>query len=143
MGTVLGSRRANNRKKQRGTRNRVLHECTRERSVALLLAVALLASQGGREAQERVRKDLADDQRDWYALRALRIVPLQFTAPMLCSMVERGQYSDETYDAIVALGRLPHNSSRAAPAAQALSSAIDKMRGKPWHDGMRTRRLPR
>jgi hypothetical protein len=53
-------------------------------------------------------------------------------------LVEKAEYSDETYDAIIALGRLPNEASQAAPAAQALISAISKMRGKPWLDGMRT-----
>ena len=63
---------------------------------------------------------------------------LRFAAPTLCELVERAEYSDETYDAIVALGRLPSEASQAVPAVQALPAVIAKMRGKPWNDGMRT-----
>jgi hypothetical protein len=56
----------------------------------------------------------------------------------LCELVERGDWRDETYDAIVALGRLPNSSPHVTRAAQDLSAAIVKMRGTPWQDGMRT-----
>src|SRR5262245_47385036 len=47
-------------------------------------------------------------------------------------------YTDETYDAIMALGKIPSDWSQSTMAAQALSACIIKMRGSPWKDGMRT-----
>ena len=60
------------------------------------------------------------------------------TVDSLSELVERGDWIDETFDAIVALGRLPSASPHVTRAAQALSAAIVKMRGTPWKDGMRT-----
>jgi hypothetical protein len=102
------------------------------------LAVAFQASKGDRAAQEKIKDAFANKQLQWHVLRALRVMPLRFAGPKLCELVEKAEYSDETYDAIIALGRLPNEASQAVPAAQALISAISKMRGKPWLDGMRT-----
>ena len=102
-----------------------------------LLASAWLASHGDPKALKRIRAALAEDRR-WFALRALRVVPLQATVPALCEIVQRGDYSDETYDAIMALGVVPGGWSHASAAAQTLSGAIVTMRGAPWKDGMRT-----
>ena len=101
------------------------------------LALAFIASKGDPAAQEKIKSDFKSGQRQWEILRALRIVPLRFAGPTLCDLIERAEYSDETYDAILASGRLPNEPLQAVPAAQALSSAITTMRGKPWHDGMR------
>jgi HEAT repeat protein len=102
------------------------------------LALAFLASKGNRAALAEIKDDFAKGQRRWEILRALRIVPLRFAGQTLCGIVENAEYSDETYDAILALGRLTNESLQPVPAAQALSSAIATMRGKPWHDGMRS-----
>jgi hypothetical protein len=53
-------------------------------------------------------------------------------------MAEAAEYSDETYDAIMALGKVPVEWAQAERAAQALLSSVVKMRGSPWKDGMRT-----
>jgi hypothetical protein len=103
-----------------------------------MLACAYLASHDDRLAQERIKKSLTNRQTQWPVLRALRVVSLPFTVGTLCELVERGDYTDETYDAIVALGRVPSTSPHISRAAQALSRAIVTMRGTPWKDGMRT-----
>ena len=104
-----------------------------------LLANAFLASRGDRKALAKVKKALADGGDDtWFALRALRIVPLQATVPTLCDIVRGGIYSDVTYDAVMALGMVPGDWSHATAAAQALSATVVAMRGAPWKDGMRT-----
>ena len=103
-----------------------------------MLAFAYLASSGDRQAQEHIRTRLSHPDSQGYVLRALRVVLLPSTVIAMCELVEQGKYSDESYDAIVALGRLPPASSHAPRAAQALSTAIINMRGNPWQDGMRT-----
>ena len=103
-----------------------------------LLASAWLASHGDRKALQRVRAALAEDDKRWFALRALRVVPLQAMVPALCEIVQRAEYSDETYDAIMALGVVPGGWNHATAAVQTLSGAIVTMRGVPWKDGMRT-----
>jgi hypothetical protein len=103
-----------------------------------LLANAYLASLGDRKALQKVKAGLADGDKLWFALRALRVVPLQATVPTLCKLVEEGAYSDNTYDAVMALGMVPGGWSHATAAAQTLSGCIVGMRGSPWKDGMRT-----
>jgi len=102
-----------------------------------MLARAYLALGGNEDAQETIDRGLIDKELLWPVLRALRVVPLQSAVDKLCEIVQTGSYTDATYDATVALGRLPSKSSRASDAAQALSLAITKMRGSPWKDGMR------
>jgi HEAT repeat protein len=104
-----------------------------------LLATAFLASLKDPEAVKKIREGL-DNLPDalWYILRALRIVPLPFAVQKLCKIVEKAEYSDATYDAIVALGNVPGNWNHSLMATQSLSACIIKMRGSPWQDGMRT-----
>jgi HEAT repeat protein len=106
--------------------------------LVVLLAAAFLASLKDREAMERIREGLDNPDNLWYVLRALRIVPLPFAVPKLCKIVEKAEYTDATYDAIVALGNIPGNWNHSIMAAQSLSACIIKMRGSPWQDGMRT-----
>lgn len=103
-----------------------------------MLANAFLASKGDVDAQERITEAIRQGQDRWATFRALRVVLLPFAVDTLCQTVELSEYTDETYDAIVALGKLPSASPRALNAAQALSAAVLKLRGKPWQDGMRT-----
>jgi HEAT repeat protein len=102
------------------------------------LALAFMASKGDRAALAEIKDNFKKGERKWEILRALRIVPLKFAGPILCTIVEGAEYTDETYDAILALGRLTSESLQPVPAAQALASAITSMRGKPWQDGMRS-----
>jgi hypothetical protein len=118
--------------------DKVAREASQRKGDPLMscLGLALMASKGDPSAQNRIRANLTNPKLDWYVVRALRIVPLQFTVPGLCNLVEKAESSYKTYDAIVALGRL-RSDSRAEPAVQALSSFIGKARGNPWLDGMR------
>ncbi|MGE0665329.1 MAG: hypothetical protein AB7O49_02120 [Sphingomonadales bacterium] len=104
-----------------------------------LLADAWLATRGDRKALAKVRKALeAGGDDTWFALRALRVVPVPATVPTLCEIVRGGIYSDVTYDAVMALGIVPGDWSHATAAAQALSATVVSMRGAAWKDGMRT-----
>jgi hypothetical protein len=102
-----------------------------------MLAAAFLASLNDRPSAEKIRKHLDNSRNKWPVLRALRIVPLPVTVPALCKIVESADYTDATYDAIVALGMTPGDWNQAPMAAQALSACIVKMRGSPWKDSMR------
>ena len=103
-----------------------------------MLATAFLGSLNDAKASQKIRKRLDDPRTQWFVLRALRIVPLPAAVPAICKIVEEAGYTDETYDAIMALGKIPSDWSHSTMAAQALSACIIKMRGSPWKDGMRT-----
>lgn len=103
-----------------------------------MLGWAYLASTGDRAAQDKIKHHLSISKTQWAVLRALRVVPLQFTVASICELIEQNEYTDETYDAIVALGRITSTSPHASKAAQTLAAAIVKMRPSPWKDGMRT-----
>jgi hypothetical protein len=102
-----------------------------------MLASAWRASKGDRTALQRIKAALANPEMSWFALRALRVVPLEKTVPTLCEIALRDEYTDITYDAIVALGMVPGGWNHSNAAAQALSNVIITARGTPWKDGMR------
>lgn len=103
-----------------------------------MLANAYLASLGEKSAMTKIRTALESPETQWPCLRALRIVPLPATVSTLCDIVANGDYSDEAYDAIMALGSVPSDWTQAPQSAQVLASAILAMRGSPWKDSMRT-----
>lgn len=103
-----------------------------------MLATAFLGSLNDGKATQKIRKCLDEPRTQWFVLRALRVVPLPATVSAICKIVEEAGYTDETYDAIMALGKIPSDWSHSTIAAQALSACIIKMRGSPWKDGMRT-----
>jgi HEAT repeat protein len=107
------------------------------------LATAILACKGDPQYLALVETNLnGDEVEKWSMLRALRIVPIAETGIVrqLCDIVENAGYSDLTFDAIVALGKLPVNSQVAESAAQTLSNYLIKYRW-PMYDAMRTRAL--
>lgn len=106
--------------------------------LASTLATAYLASQKDIKSLKRIRDFLDADDKQWFALRALRVVPLPATVPDVCRIVDNAAYSDETYDAIMALGMIPNEWPQSKQAAQSLSGCIEKLRRSPWKDGMRT-----
>jgi hypothetical protein len=117
--------------------------CAREEPLVLSLAYAILASRGDAECLKVVQDRLEQDSRDtWAVLRALRFVPVLNAAVIrsLCTMVEQGAYSDLTFDAIVALGRIPPDCQYADGAAQTLANYLVKYRW-PMYDSMRTKAL--
>jgi HEAT repeat protein len=104
-----------------------------------MLALAYVASTGLQSARKSIAKHLDEEDMQWAVLRALRVVPLPFTVGKLCELVEGGRYTDVTYDAIVALGKLQNGPSNLVlRASQALITASTNMRVSPWKDGMRT-----
>lgn len=103
-----------------------------------LLATAHLASINDAKAMQRIKKGFEQQEEVWYVARALRIVPLPAAIAPLCDIVNRGDYANETYDAIMALNRVPPNWTQAALAGDALAGFVRKMRAYPWKDGMRT-----
>jgi len=109
-----------------------------DHALVTMLGLAYLASTDVPGAQDDIKKHLKNPETQWAVLRALRVVPLQFTVGQLCELVDRGGYADETYDAIVALGRLTSTSPHVSRVAQTLATAIITMRASPWKDGMRT-----
>ncbi len=115
----------------------------REEPLVLSLAYAILASRGDAECMKVVQDRLEQNSREtWAMLRALRVVPALNAAVIhsLCSTVEQGTYSDLTFDAIVALGRIPPDSQYADGAAQTLANYLVKYRW-PMYDSMRTKAL--
>jgi HEAT repeat protein len=101
------------------------------------LATAFLALDDTKIAQ-KLKQDLEDPDKLWFVLRALRIVPIPITVSAICELVKNAQYTDATYDAIMALGKIPGDWTHSTIASQALSACILKLRGSPWMDGMRT-----
>jgi hypothetical protein len=110
-------------------------------SLVGMLSTAYLASRNDKAALETIKDNLADPDKIWYVLRALRIVPLPATVPTLCKIIEEGAYTDEAYDALMAVGVIPSNWNHTADAAEALSTFIRKVRGTPWKDSMRSSAL--
>ena len=80
--------------------------------LAPTLAVAYLAAGKDIPALKRIREYLSHVEMQWFALRALRVVPLPATVRDLCRIVDDAEYPDETYDAIVALGNVPDTTGR-------------------------------
>lgn len=118
-----------------------------ENHLVAMLATAFLASIQDTYAQNKIDKylgtednpvDSMNTKMQLAVLRALRTVPLDFTVAALCETVKKGDYSDVTYDAIVALGKIPNDWPGASEAADVLSVCIRKLRGAPWMDSMHT-----
>jgi hypothetical protein len=108
-----------------------------EHPMVRTLAYAYLA-QEDEKALAFMRESLGDRATQWFALRALRELPLHATVDAVCDIIIGGEYSDETYDAIMALGAVPVDWNEAERCAQTLSSCIGSMRDSAWKDGMRT-----
>jgi HEAT repeat protein len=107
------------------------------------LAHAILAARGDAESLKVVVDALEpDSETAWATLRALRVVPILKPAVIgtLCAIVDKGTYTDLTFDAIMALSRIPADSQHADAAAQALAGYLVKYRW-PMYDSMRSRAL--
>jgi hypothetical protein len=114
-----------------------------EDPLVLSLAYAILASRGDAECLRAVQDRLTNNSRDtWAMLRALRVVPVLNPAVIhsVCTVVDNGAYSDLTFDAVVALGRIPPDSQHADTAAQTLANYLVKYRW-PMYDSMRVKAL--
>jgi HEAT repeat protein len=114
------------------------------RALIPCLANAVLAQRGDKQALQAVEQKLTGDSNDQFAiLRALRVVPLGEHEPVvarLCDLVDQGGYSDITFEAIVALGRLPRDSRHVGGAAHSLSEFLVEYRW-PMYDSMRAKAL--
>jgi HEAT repeat protein len=115
----------------------------KEDDLVRMLGKTILASRGDREALADIKKAIEDPslRLQWATLRALRIVPLTATMAGICGIVEQGSYSDETYDAIVALGRIPRDSAQAERAARTLTTFVATHKRSPLREGMRVRAM--
>ena len=102
------------------------------------LGEAILASRGDAAALKKIEDGLTNPERQWATLRALRIVPIPSMFHRINNLVDRGEYSDITYDAIIALSRAQSPSPHAERAARSLGNFIAQFRRSPLRDGMRT-----
>jgi HEAT repeat protein len=111
--------------------------------IKMLSRAVLAARDKDEKARRQIEEALAgsDLGRVWATLRALRLVPITATFQKICEIVEGNANSDETYDAIIALCRVPPGSTHAQCAAGTLTNLIRKSRPSPWLDGMRTAAL--
>lgn len=115
----------------------------REREpLVLKLAEAILVSKGDSHSLQEIQKGLAEPESQWATLRALRVVPILATVKRLCEIVEGDEFSNEKYDAIIALGQVPSTaSSHAEISARTLTNFIAKYRRSPFWDGLRTKAI--
>ena len=103
------------------------------------LATAILASENDSGALHEILAGAR--QKEWETLRALRVVPVEEAVSLLCDVVVSPEFSDATYDAIVALGAIPVEWSSADAAVTALITCVKECRRHPWWDGMRMKAL--
>jgi HEAT repeat protein len=108
------------------------------------LAQAVLAANGDEQATVDIRNTLraGESEEKWAVLRGLRVIPKLVPSVVreLCAIVDRGLYVDSTFDAIVALGKIPPDSPHAEAAAESLQSYLINHRW-PMQESMRTRAL--
>jgi hypothetical protein len=123
---------------------KTIYDVQDEAPVVKSLARAVLASHGDEKAVDDIRNILkADDSEErWAVLRGLRVIPKLVPTAVreLCAIVDKGLYVDSTFDAIVALGKLPAESPHAEAAAESLQSYLVNHRW-PMQESMRTRAL--
>ena len=116
------------------------------------LAKAILAGAGDQSCAEEIKQALNDgsgkaaaESNRWAVLRALRFVNLPFAVEPVAEIVNNAArkltFSDVTFDAIVALGNVPSDSSEANVAANALINIITRSRDFQFWDVMRIRAI--
>lgn len=117
---------------------------TTETPVVRSLARVVLAGLGDEDALEEIQRSCGNGHRgeQWAVIRSLRVVPnvVPFLVRELCSVVTDGKYADITFDAIVALGRIPPESQHAEKAAQTLATFLINHRW-PSYEAMRGKAL--
>jgi HEAT repeat protein len=113
--------------------------------LVVMLAHAILAERGNTASLNALRDALLDTTQDkqWEALRALRVVPVQDGALLrkLCEFVDEGTNSDITYDSIQALTNVNKDSEYSKIAARALGNFVDRWSTYPGRDAMRIRAI--
>jgi hypothetical protein len=111
----------------------------------VLLAHAIMAKRGQSENLRVLRDGLFNPAQklQWEALRAIRIVPVEDGEIIrkLCAIVDEGQYSDITYDAIQALSNIGSDSEYAKIAARYLGNFVDRWSTYPGRGAMRIRAI--
>jgi HEAT repeat protein len=114
---------------------------TQHQQLTSTLASAILAASGDKESRALIENYLSDSQgtveRQWLALRALRISPVPGTYERLCEIVERAEYNDATFDAIRALRNVRRGTPRAERALLSVAKAMAKFRDNIFYDSMR------
>lgn len=100
-------------------------------------AHAVLASRGDAASLGCLAAEFPSGEKLWATLRALRVVPINSFFKEMVPIVEAGAMRDETYDAIIALGRAPKGSEHANTASLCLEKFITEFRISPMRDGMR------
>ena len=110
-------------------------------ALVIMLARAILAAQGNETRRNEMQDALNDFELQWAALRALRVIPIPALIGAVAAFVDEGNYSDATYDAIVALSAVPAESPHAARAARTLANFVARYRRSSLRDGMRTAAL--
>ncbi len=105
------------------------------------LAAAILASSGDREGTRALESGIDDPDLQWATLRALRVVPIPALFSHIAAIVGEGEYSDATYDAIVALSAAPPGTAHAERAARTLSNFVATYKRSALRDGERTAAL--
>lgn len=114
------------------------------------LSVAILAKAGDEPSIEEIKGILGHTKHPnrsavWGVLRALRFVYLPFAVHPVCEIVQlaakHNRYSDETFDAIVALGKVDPSGKEAQAAVNALSAIIVHARQFQYWDVMRIRAI--
>jgi HEAT repeat protein len=116
------------------------------------LAKTVLAAAGDQSCAQDLKRALSDNSGNqdaeanrWAVLRALRFVRLSFAVEPVAEIVNEAArkrtFSDVTFDAIVALGSLPHNAEEANAAANALINIITRSRQFQYWDVMRIRAI--
>jgi HEAT repeat protein len=116
------------------------------------LGKAALAARDDQASIQELTDVLADDSVDaeseakrWAVLRALRFVYLPLAVDYVVAIVDdaarKNTFADVTYDAIIALGNVPHDAQKANHAANALVNIITRSREFQYWDGMRIRAI--
>jgi HEAT repeat protein len=104
------------------------------------LALAVLAGAGDSAALKKLRGEV--EHNVWAVLRALRVSMVldKIILDEVLELVRKGSYEDATYDAIIALGRVPAETPEADEAAEVLGGYVRRYRW-PMYDSMRTNAL--
>jgi len=110
-----------------------------------MIGVAALAAAGDeallREIQSGVQH--SDDNIKWPVLRALRIVTVddEKVVRSMLKIIDEGDNSDITYDAIRAIRHIPTDSRFTRDAARSLATFVEKWRSFSGRDSMRAQAL--
>jgi HEAT repeat protein len=110
-----------------------------------MAGLAIRAAAGDEQCLGVIRQGLEDpdDNVRWPALRALRVVTIddEIVVQKLIDIIERGDNSDITYDAIRAVRHIGAGSRFARDAARSLATFVERWRTFTGRDSMRAQAL--